>query len=55
MRKVLGAEKTQLVGQFLGESLLVSLMALVLSVLLMSLFLPEVNRLTQKSLSDGLA
>jgi putative ABC transport system permease protein len=51
MRKVLGAEKRQLVGQFLGESLLVSLMALVLSVLLMFLFLPEVNRLTQKSLS----
>ncbi|MBD0259387.1 MAG: ABC transporter permease, partial [Cytophagales bacterium] len=35
----------------LGESLLVSLMALVLSVGLMFLFLPEVNRLTQKNLS----
>ncbi len=51
MRKVLGAEKTQLVGQFLGESLLVSLLALVLAIGLMSLFLPEVNQLTQKSLS----
>ncbi|TVQ15752.1 MAG: FtsX-like permease family protein [Balneolaceae bacterium] len=51
MRKVLGAEKKQLVGQFLGESFLVSLIAVLLSVLLMQLVLPSFNSFTGKELS----
>ncbi|MGB3586677.1 MAG: ABC transporter permease [Tunicatimonas sp.] len=40
VRKVMGAEKTSLVQQFLSESVLVSLFALALSVLLVTLALP---------------
>jgi putative ABC transport system permease protein len=60
MRKVLGAEKRQLIGQFLGESLLLSFGAFLLSVILVIVLLPLFNDLTQKQftltsiLSDGL-
>ncbi len=48
MRKVLGAEKRQLIGQFLGESLLLSFAAFLLSVVLVIVLLPLFNDLTQK-------
>ncbi|SDK99334.1 putative ABC transport system permease protein [Catalinimonas alkaloidigena] len=51
MRKVLGAERTQLIGQFLGESLLLSFLSFLLSLLLVHLLLPELNALTDKSLT----
>jgi putative ABC transport system permease protein len=60
MRKVLGAEKKQLVGQFLGESLLLSFGAFLLSIMLVIVLLPLFNDLTQKTFtiagvfSDGL-
>jgi putative ABC transport system permease protein len=50
MRKVLGAEKRQLVGQFLGESFLVSLLAVLLAVVLLQLVLPSFNSFTGKAL-----
>jgi putative ABC transport system permease protein len=53
MRKVLGAEKRQLIGQFLGESFLMSGLAFGLSLLLMLLLLPTLNELTQKHLTIG--
>jgi len=40
MRKVMGADREQLVGQFLGESVLLSLLAMVLAVALVELSLP---------------
>jgi putative ABC transport system permease protein len=45
LRKVVGAERTQLVKQFLGESLFYAGLALLLAVALVELFLPTFNAL----------
>ncbi len=47
VRKAIGADKLSLVKQFLGESLLLSLLASLLSIPLTTLALPFVNTLTQ--------
>jgi len=54
VRKVLGAEKKGLVARFIGESLFLSLVSVVLAVLLISLVLPAFNGLVQKELTPGL-
>jgi ABC-type antimicrobial peptide transport system permease subunit len=54
VRKVLGAEKRGLVAQFIGESLFMSLLSVIVAVLLISLVLPAFNGLVQKELSLGL-
>ena len=46
LRKVVGAQKTQLVSQFLGESLMVSLLSLGLALLMAKLAIPVVSRMT---------
>ena len=51
LRKVLGAYKRQLFGQFLGESLIVSIIGFILALLILSLVLPMLNQITDKSLS----
>ena len=51
MRKVLGADKVQLVFQFLSETLLLSFVSLLLAFLLFSLSLPVLNQFTNKQLS----
>lgn len=51
MRKVVGALRQQLMGQFLSESLLVTLFALVLALLATILFIPTLNQFTNKTLS----
>ncbi|HZE83036.1 MAG TPA: ABC transporter permease [Puia sp.] len=51
LRKVVGALRTQLIGQFLGESLLISFFALILAVAMVWLFLPVFNHLAQKELA----
>ena len=51
LRKVVGAERKQLIKQFLGESILVSCIALMLSLLITALALPLFNRLSERSLS----
>jgi predicted permease len=51
LRKVVGAQRGQLIKQFLGESLLISFFALVLAIVLVVLFLPEFNLLAQKKLA----
>jgi putative ABC transport system permease protein len=51
MRKVNGADRSSLVGQFLGESLLMSGLALVLTIVMIQLLLPAFNQLTHKDLS----
>ena len=53
MRKVLGAYRSQLMKQFWGEAVLLSLIALVLSLLLAGLALPAFNALTGQTLSFG--
>jgi ABC-type antimicrobial peptide transport system permease subunit len=51
VRKVVGAGKRQLVAQFIGESLLVSFLAVCLSLLIVALVLPGFNTLTEKHLT----
>lgn len=50
MRKVVGARRLQLVLQLLGESILFSLLAIVLAIALCHLLLPAFNGLTGKTL-----
>lgn len=50
IRKVMGAERGSLIGQFLGESMVLSLLALVIALVLVMLSLPVFNQLTAKSL-----
>ncbi|MFT5365146.1 MAG: putative ABC transport system permease protein [Candidatus Latescibacterota bacterium] len=56
MRKVVGAKRTQLIYQFLGESILLSTLALILSLGLTELTLPHLNGFMniQLSLDAGL-
>ena len=51
MRKVVGARKSDLVAQFIGESLLISLFTLAVAVALLTLFVPAFNHLVDKQLS----
>ncbi|MBN1559773.1 ABC transporter permease [candidate division KSB1 bacterium] len=51
MRKVLGSNRSQLVKQFLCESILFSLMALVLAIFLAELLLPYFNQIAGKHLN----
>jgi putative ABC transport system permease protein len=53
VRKVLGALRFQLVRQFLGETLLLSFIALLIGVVLAELALPTFNELAEKQLSLG--
>ena len=50
VRKVLGSKKSQLIFQFLSESILLSFMALSIGIALSELFLQEFNGLTGKNL-----
>ena len=51
LRKVVGAGRMQLIGQFLGESLFISFIALLIAVGLVYLLLPVFNNLAGKQLS----
>lgn len=51
MRKVAGALKSQLIGQFLSESVLIALLALVLAISVAMVALPWMNNFTGKSIS----
>ncbi len=51
MRKVIGARRIDIIKQFYGESILLSLIALMFAFLLISLFLPLFNNLTGKQLA----
>ncbi len=51
IRKTLGSEKGQIVVQFLGESLLISGIALLFAMIFIALFLPVLNDLTNKQLT----
>ncbi|HLY71945.1 MAG TPA: FtsX-like permease family protein, partial [Puia sp.] len=53
VRKVIGAEKQQLFWQFIGESLLVCLLAILFSLAIAALTLPYFNQLSQKELHAG--
>lgn len=51
LRKVVGANRSQLASQFLSESVLLSAAALLISFALMQLFLPAFNELSGKKLT----
>ncbi len=51
LRKVVGAERKQLIKQFLAESILVSFFALILSLVIVVLILPVFNQLSERTLS----
>ena len=54
IRKVVGAAKTQLARQFIGESIILCLIAFVLSVLFSALLLPLFNQLAGKTISHNI-
>jgi putative ABC transport system permease protein len=54
IRKVVGAERQQLTGQFLGESVILCLIAFVLSVGLCAVLLPSFNFLAGKTIATGI-
>ena len=51
IRKVVGGQKKQLIMQFLSESLMMNILAAGISVLIVLLFLPYFNQLTERTLS----
>jgi len=53
IRKSLGAHRSQLVRQFLGESMLVTLLALLLALVLLALFLPTFSALAGRDIGLG--
>lgn len=54
IRKVVGAAKGELAGQFIGESVILCLISFVITVGLSALLLPTFNQLSGKVVSDGL-
>lgn len=51
LRKTLGAERQQLVSQFLGESVVICIFSLVVALVVIQLLLPAFNALAEKSLA----
>ena len=51
VRKVVGAERSSLIGQFMGEALLLTSMALMLAVALVAALIPVFGQLTDKQLT----
>lgn len=51
IRKVVGAERSYLIGQFVGEAVLMALMSLLIAIMLTQLLLPAFNTLTEKQIT----
>lgn len=51
LRKVIGANRAQLIRQFIGETIIVSFIALIIAVALVELLLPHFNTMTGKNIS----
>lgn len=54
IRKVVGAQRSQLAWQFLGESLLLCLAGCLLAILLSAMLMPLFNQLAGKTISNGI-
>jgi putative ABC transport system permease protein len=54
IRKVVGAARTQLARQFIGESVIICLIAFLLSLILLMILLPSFNHLAGKIISPGI-
>ena len=55
MRKMVGAHRLQIIRQFFGESLLMSILALLLSIAMVRVSLPVLSQLTGKALTLSLS
>jgi putative ABC transport system permease protein len=53
IKKVVGSSRSQLISQFLSESLVITLVAMIISLTLVELVLPSFNRFTGKDLAIG--
>ncbi len=53
IKKVVGSSRSQLISQFLSESLIITLVAMIISLTLVELVLPSFNRFTGKDLAIG--
>lgn len=51
LRKVIGAHRSQLIKQFIGESVLLTFLAILVALALVEIFLPYFNSLTEKNFS----
>jgi putative ABC transport system permease protein len=51
MRKVLGSQQRQLVAQFLGESVLLAIIAMLIAIVLIELILPSFNAIANRELA----
>ena len=51
LRKVVGSQRSQLIWQFLGESMILLLISLVIGLVMVELFLPAFNNIAAKDLS----
>ncbi len=51
LRKVIGAVRSSLIGQFIGEAVLLTLFSIFIAILLVALLLPAFNNITGKQLS----
>ncbi|WP_202913737.1 ABC transporter permease, partial [Pararcticibacter amylolyticus] len=54
IRKVVGAAKSQLSSQFIGESMIICMFAFLLSLILSAIMLPQFNQLAGKTVSEGM-
>ncbi|MCD2421336.1 ABC transporter permease [Niabella pedocola] len=54
VRKVIGAARFQLAGQFIGESVMIALMAFAVSVFLLFMLIPVFNQLAGKIIAPGI-
>ena len=51
LRKVAGGNRSQLIGQFLGESVLLTTISLIVALVIVAVFLPGFNNLSAKDIS----
>ena len=51
IRKSIGASQGSLIGQFIGESMIISFFSLFVSIIMVELFLPIFNNITDKAIS----
>ncbi|WP_276497413.1 ABC transporter permease [Pontibacter litorisediminis] len=52
LRKVVGADRSQIIRQFLGESVVLTLIAVLLALALVQIFIPSFNNLTEKNFTS---
>ncbi|QMW03182.1 ABC transporter permease [Spirosoma foliorum] len=53
VRKVMGSERQQLIGQFMTESILTTVLAMLLALVIVAIALPGFNKISAKSLSSA--